>query len=344
MESIQNNHNHRQLENLEKQSHIKTGEVKCPYTTLLYTGESEQSELRLVLRTLEQQPTTYKKSELTELNQKWHYPNDWEQSEVSGRAVVARVTEIKGSYEVLTRNVDLTGIRERYYIQKKKRERTEQNKKQDIERVYKRAKQKVRHLIKSGSLDTLLTYTIRETENSGYLTREQVMRVWKYMTGVIFPRNNIQIDYVAVLEKHKKGNYHIHVATNSRVKANVLRAMWKRALSTEERTGNVDLSFKSNYSQRERTRKMSGYLSKYITKTMETDPNKKRYMSNVKNLTTVKYIIMKQDRINTIIDELMRILDLKPIETLNYIHYIDAQENVLYIDTYQTGIINEPPF
>ena len=49
-----------------------------------------------------------------------------------------------------------------------------------------------------------------------------------------------EFPYVAILEKHEKGNYHLHVAWCGRVNVGIVRKMWLAALGGGKGCGNID--------------------------------------------------------------------------------------------------------
>lgn len=135
------------------------------------------------------------------------------------------------------------------------------------ERSARRARTKVRRLIKHKNLDTMLTLTYRENMcDRGRMARDFdvfIKRIRRVLPG---------FEYVCVFERQKRGAWHAHIAVQ-RVLSHylhkgvlvrsydLLRAIWRAVVGE----GNIDVS----KALRKRTRcvgKLAGYLSKYIAK------------------------------------------------------------------------------
>ena len=126
---------------------------------------------------------------------------------------VAKVQEFAaGGYEVTITKQDLQALGRLMDAPRNTgpREKGEQNE-NDIVSSIARSKKKVRYLIKSMGCDRLLTFTKRESEGSEYWTVEQWAAAWKAFNKLC-KRAGVDLQYVAVLERHKKGNYHLHAA------------------------------------------------------------------------------------------------------------------------------------
>ena len=137
-------------------------------------------------------------------------------------------------------------------------------------RAARRAKTRVRHLVKVQALDTLLTLTYREnfTDEAG---------AWRHLKAFARRMRSAlgAFAYVAVMERQKRGAIHWHLAVHRlpavmaakggvKVKSfNVVRALWRAVVG--ELGGNVDASRRKAHAQRSGA-KIAAYLSKYVTK------------------------------------------------------------------------------
>lgn len=151
-------------------------------------------------------------------------------------------------------------------------------------RACRRAKQKIRFLIKQMAGDRLLTLTYRDNMTDRELLKAHfkdfVRRVRKAIPGW---------QYVAVMEKQGRGAYHIHCAVSGFQKIKILRRCWYQALggsgaeTGDQTPGQIDVTSPRNKlgipTAREwKSDKLAGYLTKYLEKTFtESDTEKRRY-------------------------------------------------------------------
>lgn len=151
----------------------------------------------------------------------------------------------------------------------------------DVLRVEGRAKRAIREKVMQIQADTLITLTERGGSDfptfSGFCQRF-VSRFRKR-----YPRSL----YVLVFEKHKKGNWHAHIATSGHFQFNSLRRSWHWAMTGEDRIrsgsdspGNIDVKVPP----RGRSWRPSGlarYVAKYVSKSLaDGDLNRKRYWAS----------------------------------------------------------------
>lgn len=139
------------------------------------------------------------------------------------------------------------------------------------ERSARRARTAVRRLVKAKSLDTMLTCTYQ----ANVLDRSVIMRHLDMAIKRI--RRVIPgFQYVAVLERQKRGAWHAHLAVHriqshymhkgTLVKSyDLLRAIWRAVVG--ELGGNVDVS--KNKRARRSSGRIAAYLSKYIGKGLD---------------------------------------------------------------------------
>jgi hypothetical protein len=148
-----------------------------------------------------------------------------------------------GGYEVTITKVDLERIARTMDSCRPtgKREKGEQSE-NDIISSKQRAKKKLRHLIKSMGCDRLLTLTRREKDESEFWTVEEWAANWKKFVRLC-AKAGCDLVYVAVLERHKKGNFHLHAAILGKVSVKIMRGIWW-AICGGRGMGNVDIQFK----------------------------------------------------------------------------------------------------
>jgi hypothetical protein len=139
-------------------------------------------------------------------------------------------------------------------------------------RAARRAKTRVRRLVKSMGLDALLTLTYRANQDDRALClkhlKEFVRRIRRVLPGFA---------YVAALEQQQRGAWHVHLAVHALPRAldwagvkvksySVVRAIWRSV--TGELGGNIDQARRKRASQ-SRPAKLAAYLSKYMLKAYE---------------------------------------------------------------------------
>ena len=139
------------------------------------------------------------------------------------------------------------------------------------ERSARRARTAVRRLCKVKSLDTMLTMTYRANVTDRELIRRHLDMAIKRIRRVI-----PGFQYVAVLERQKRGAWHAHLAVE-RVQSHylhqgvlvrsydLLRAIWRAVVG--ELGGNIDVA-RSKVARRSSAR-VAAYLSKYIGKGLD---------------------------------------------------------------------------
>jgi hypothetical protein len=146
-----------------------------------------------------------------------------------------------------------------------------------------RAASKVRHLCLEIGVDRLLTLTSRNLLTD----YDDSIATWKRFMRILEHAGE-KFEYIAVPELHKNGNhYHIHVAINGFVRADMLRRCWQIALGGkgdekgEHALGNIDIKCNkgNGVDKNKQTVRIARYISKYITKSYLEHHlfNRKRY-------------------------------------------------------------------
>jgi len=125
------------------------------------------------------------------------------------------------------------------------------------DRALRRARATIRQTIMTAHLDHLLTLTYRENQ----LCPKTAWRHFKRFLRLLREEcNGAVFSFVAVLERQKRGAAHIHAAVSGHQDVRQLRALWHRAIGSND--GNIDVQF-----FRGRLPTLARYLSKYIAKT-----------------------------------------------------------------------------
>lgn len=158
-----------------------------------------------------------------------------------------------------------------------------------------RAQRKIRLLCMEAGVDRMFTFTVR---NTGVLMpRDQLLKAWDMFRRVM-ERHWKNFRYVATIETHKSGQFHIHAGLSGFHNVNHLRHIWHACLnrvlgrsllltSGPDSPGHVYVP-KSKSVNRHKGVKgamaIAGYIAKYVGKDLVEAFNRKRYLhtKNVK--------------------------------------------------------------
>ena len=244
----------------------------------------------------------------------WYVPEDWKGAdEVNPNYVVKIQSFAKGGYEATVRQVDLVKIGNAITNTDRKgtRKAPDEISVENQIKAASRAKRQMRYKVRNMQADHLHTLTRRESDPSTFWNPDQWAVAWdKYrrlMTRIIgdFP-------YVAILEKHKKGNYHLHVAWCGRVNVNLARKMWLSAIGGGKGSGNIDAKKIKVQSGGDRASRIARYISKYVGKHFEDSPryNKKRYWSSRQTLDEARRYVLTADTLDGAIEQMRQMMGL----------------------------------
>lgn len=156
---------------------------------------------------------------------------------------------------------------------------------ESIERSQRRAKTTVRLLATELAPNALVTFTTREI-----LTVDQLLECWQHFTRSM-RLAGFDFEYVAVPERHPTNpdHFHLHAAYRGRTPFGIMRRFWHMALEARhgrrttrvlrgaDSPGNIDVQNLKAGSQVKRCRKIARYISKYITKDLIAEFNRRRY-------------------------------------------------------------------
>ena len=161
---------------------------------------------------------------------------------------------------------------------------------ESIERSQRRAKINVRRTVTELAPNHFSTFTTREAGPT-YLTPDDWAAIWASFVRLVRVAG-LDFEYVAVLERHPSNplHLHLHVAWRGHAHYNQLRRFWHmailghrgvkvtRVLRGAESPGGVsDKYIKAPRGGFKRVRKIAKYISKYITKDLICEFNKRRY-------------------------------------------------------------------
>lgn len=156
---------------------------------------------------------------------------------------------------------------------------------ESIERSQRRAKTRVRLTVTELAPTALVTFTTREV-----MPLDALADVWARFT-LFMKRAGFDFQYVAVPERHPSNpeHFHLHAAYRGRTPFGVMRRFWHMALEARhgrrvscilrgsEAPGNVDVQRIKSRDDLKRIRKIAKYVSKYITKDLIAEFNRRRY-------------------------------------------------------------------
>jgi len=219
-----------------------------------------------------------------------------------------------GGYEVTLTKLDLTRVERALDHSRSSGPRVLSDQSADsVESSIRRSKRMVRHKIKSMACDRLLTLTRRESHPSDFWSVADWQAAWDKFNRLC-KRVGEPIHYVAVLERHKKGNYHLHAAIVGRVNVKLIRKFWLLCCAGGAGSGNVDVKYRLNVTKHQRLAGLAKYVSKYITKQLEhVEFNKKRYWSSCHTLPDCRRYILSADEVGAALAELADFLNLAPL-------------------------------
>lgn len=274
--------------------------------------------------------------------------------------IVAKIQRFdSGGYEVTTSWIDLERLG-RYmdcaWIDADKvrvtakREPREQNE-NDMARSMQRAKKNVRLKVKNMDCDRLLTLTKRESNPLHFWHFDEWAAAWKRFNRLL-SKAGVRLNYVAVLEMHEKGNFHLHAAIRGKVNVKTLRRCWLICCGGkgDERgaasLGNVDVSYKPNITGHRRRSGIARYISKYITKQADRVCfNRKRYWSTKTALPPVERYVLSADSVRGALVELSQLLGLDVSKLLDKKHvFIFPNESGAWFSYSDNLLDASPPF
>jgi len=157
---------------------------------------------------------------------------------------------------------------------------------ESLERSQRRAKINCRLHVTELAPTALVTFTTRQV-----IPLDTLLKVWQYFTRLL-RQAGIDFEYVCVPERHpsNRDHFHLHAAYRGRTPFSAMRRLWHialeqvlagrkvmRVLAGKESPGNIDVQTIKSRDPLKRVRKIAKYVSKYITKDLIAEFNRRRY-------------------------------------------------------------------
>ena len=246
------------------------------------------------------------------LIENWSFPDGWK-----GDGELTPVLKIQpfasGGYEATVRLMDIEKIGNAMSAPRRfgKREAPEEQDYSCVQKAAARAKRKVRHLVKNMGATNLVTLTRRESPETGYWTPEQWAKAWDRLRRNLERALGTDFPYVGVLEAHKKGNFHLHLAWLGKVNLNLIRPLWW-AICGGRGAGNVDSQYIKVRAGLERADRVAKYISKYTSKHFEDGArfNKKRYWASRQTMQEARRYVLRSKTVEEGLNEAFKFLGL----------------------------------
>ena len=244
----------------------------------------------------------------------WAFPDEWKGSDGELTPVLKIQPFKSGGYEATIRLIDLEKIASAMDGNRRfgKREAPETQDYGHAQKAAARAKRKVRHLVKNMGATNLVTLTRRETPETGYWTPEDWAKAWDRLRRNLERALGAPFPYVGVLEAHKKGNFHLHLAWLGKVNLNLIRPLWW-AICGGRGAGNVDSQYIKVRAGLERADRVAKYISKYTSKHFEDSGrfNKKRYWASRQTMEEARRYVLRSKTVEEGLNEAFHLLGLK---------------------------------
>lgn len=296
-------------------SRVLDGGVSCPDL-----GREDEGGARSALDLIEEHLTDtpsrpfYRKAEACgRLLENWRVPEQWRGVKPGELSYVLKVQPFsQGGYEATIRCLDLDKISQAMepHRRRGKREAPEEIDAGNVAKAAARAKRKVRQLTRNMCADHLITLTRRESDSREFWNEEQWSAAWDRLCRLL-KRVIGSFPYVAILERHQKGNYHLHVAWCGRVNVKQLRKMWE-AVAGGRGNCNIDAKHIKVPKGHDRASRISRYISKYIVKSFLDNPrfNKKRYWASRQTLEEARRYVLGALTLDGATEEARRMLGI----------------------------------
>lgn len=228
-----------------------------------------------------------------------------------------------------------------------KREAPEQVSVESRTKAGQRAKRHLRCLVKNMGATNLVTLNLREgpntkgwSEDKWSWWRSEGQAQWSAEHGLFrdpewwakawdLLRRKLEkvigkFPYVATLERHRKGNYHLHLAWVGKVNINLMRPLWW-SVAGGRGEGNVDAKYIKCPRGCNRSSIIARYISKYVSKHFEDEEeyryNKKRYWASRQSLPEVRRYVLSQTSIGDALASLMPWLQMRFDDRHNFFFF-----------------------
>jgi len=254
-----------------------------------------------------------------------------------------------GGYEATCRLLNLPNLANMSMARRRRGKRVQvEHNEEALKKSIFRARRQLRLSVKNIGADRLFTLTRRESEadKAAWWNPKDWSDAWAKFIRMA-KRAGIDLAYVAVLEHHKKGNYHLHVAITGFINVNLARRIWL-VICGGKGMGNVDVRAKNHGLHRfEKSARIARYISKYITKGFEENVrfNKKRYWASRHDMPAAKRIILNSLDINAAFREVCELYSLNPSALFidRHGYFVFPNDSGFWL-TYHPCQDLEPPF
>lgn len=273
------------------------------------------------------------------LMENWFFPCKWNGPEPGELSPVLKIQSFKsGGYEASIRMLNLRkiGAAIEFGGRRGKREAPESPSRDSQIKAGQRAKRKVRHSVKNMGATNLATFSKREGPNTGqwsaddwqawesgggceawqaengqFWTDAQWSHAWDLFRRNYERANGGKFPYVAILERHRKGNFHLHVAWLGKVNLNVVRPLWWACCGGRGQ-GNVQAEYIKAPEGCQRSDKIARYISKYVSKMFEDSGrfNKKRYWASKQSMAEARRYVLAARTLDDAMQEMRKMLGL----------------------------------
>jgi hypothetical protein len=132
----------------------------------------------------------------------------------------------------------------------------------EYERNSLRAKSVVRRSIMAAGLDHMLTLTYRRNQTDALQAHADLTRFLRLMRAIYRSEGRAELQFVAVLERQKRGACHWHMAVRGRQTVRALRPAWRSIVGD----GNIDATGWLGRGHSDSPARLACYLSKYVSK------------------------------------------------------------------------------
>lgn len=241
------------------------------------------------------------------LLENWFVPVDWNgvSDETSASYVLKVQPFVSGGYEATVRTLNLEKIALAVDPDRRrgKRDAPDEVDPNNVAIAAQRAKTKVRLLVKNMAATHLVTFTRREGDGGGWWDESQWSAAWDRFRRTL-TRAIGEFPYVAILEKHQKGNYHLHVAWCGKVNVKLVRRIWL-AITGGKGSGNIDSQLVRVPFGGDRSARIARYISKYVSKGFEQHSrfNKKRYWASRQTLEEARRYVLAAASMDDVVRE-----------------------------------------
>lgn len=183
--------------------------------------------------------------------------------------------------------------------------------------------------------------TRRENDIDEYWTVDDWKRAWDRFSRSC-KKMGVTLAYIAVLEKHKKGNYHMHAAIVGHINVNHIRQIWW-AYCGGRGLGNVDVKMRPDMTVHKRRAGLAKYVSKYLTKQADqVEFNKKRYWGSRHQLPELRRLILSSDDALAALAEIAGFMNLNISKLFKSAFLFDGGMGAWF--SYDDELANDPPF